>query len=166
MSTLPLHNSNPPSPTSPTSATVFNPPNNADLGGTAAAQTRGGGGAGSGRGWTRWYRREPMRAPTRLVVKNHFIAFIGEFVGTATFLFFALGATTVANIPATSIAGTEGGVAAPNTSNLLYISLAFGFSLAVTVWIFFRISGGLFNPQATFPCFPQVQNANNLSSAT
>jgi glycerol uptake facilitator-like aquaporin len=24
--------------------------------------------------------------------------------------------------------------------------LAFGFSLAVTVWVFFRISGGLFNP--------------------
>jgi aquaporin related protein len=30
--------------------------------------------------------------------------------------------------------------------SLLYISLAFGFSLAVTVWVFFRISGGLFNP--------------------
>lgn len=34
----------------------------------------------------------------------------------------------------------------PNTSNLLFISLAFGFSLAVNAWVFFRISGGLFNP--------------------
>lgn len=29
---------------------------------------------------------------------------------------------------------------------LAYISLAFGFSLMVNVWIFFRVSGGLFNP--------------------
>jgi aquaporin related protein len=28
----------------------------------------------------------------------------------------------------------------------LYISLSFGFSLMVNAWIFFRISGGLFNP--------------------
>ena len=28
----------------------------------------------------------------------------------------------------------------------LYIALSFGFSLAVNAWIFFRISGGLFNP--------------------
>jgi len=29
---------------------------------------------------------------------------------------------------------------------LLYIALSFGFSLAVNAWVFFRISGGLFNP--------------------
>jgi aquaporin related protein len=29
---------------------------------------------------------------------------------------------------------------------LLYISLIFGFSLMVCVWVFFRVSGGLFNP--------------------
>jgi glycerol uptake facilitator-like aquaporin len=27
-----------------------------------------------------------------------------------------------------------------------YISLAFGFSLAVNAWVWFRVSGGLFNP--------------------
>jgi MIP family channel proteins len=32
---------------------------------------------------------------------------------------------------------------------LLYVSLIFGFSLMVNVWIFFRISGGLFNPAVT-----------------
>lgn len=33
-----------------------------------------------------------------------------------------------------------------NPSQLLYISLSFGFSLTVCAWIFFRVSGGLFNP--------------------
>lgn len=60
--------------------------------------------------------------------------------------------TSVANIPATSVTsgtteGQDGSTAATaNTSNLLYIALSFGFSLAVNAWIFFRVSGGLFNP--------------------
>jgi aquaporin related protein len=33
-----------------------------------------------------------------------------------------------------------------NTSQLLFISLGFGFSLCVCAWVFFRVSGGLFNP--------------------
>jgi len=32
---------------------------------------------------------------------------------------------------------------------LLYISLCFSFSLAVNAWVFFRVSGGLFNPAVT-----------------
>jgi aquaporin related protein len=74
-------------------------------------------------------------------IRNHFIAFLGEFVGTYMFLFFAFAATQVANMIDASV--LKGG---PSTSVLLYISLAFGFSLAVNVWVFFRISGGLFNP--------------------
>ena len=31
----------------------------------------------------------------------------------------------------------------------MYISMAFGFSLLVNVWIFYRVSGGLFNPAVT-----------------
>ena len=73
-------------------------------------------------------------------VRNHFIAMLGEFVGTFMFLFFAFSATQVANT------GPAGGPGGANTSALLYISLAFGFSLAVNAWTFFRISGGLFNP--------------------
>ncbi|GAA5945621.1 hypothetical protein JCM10213_005050 [Rhodosporidiobolus nylandii] len=102
--------------------------------------TGGGGGATGGTGRSRWYTRRPAPGSAHLALKNHFIACVGEFVGTATFLFFALGGTNVANIPNTSLTGQSGSVAAPNTSNLLYISLAFGFSLAITV------SGGLFNP--------------------
>ena len=67
-----------------------------------------------------------------------FISCLGEFVGTFLFLFFAFAATQVAN----NLLGTG----AMNVGALLYISLAFGFSLAVNVWVFFRISGGLFNP--------------------
>jgi aquaporin related protein len=72
-------------------------------------------------------------------IRNHFIAFLGEFVGTFLFLFFAFAATQVANM---SVVAGEG----PNLGVLLYISLAFGFSLAVNVFVFYRISGGLFNP--------------------
>jgi len=77
--------------------------------------------------------------PNRL--RHLIISMLGEFVGTALFLFFAFAGTQVANTP------TNGVVDDPaSTATLLYISLAFGFSLLVNVWIFFRISGGLFNP--------------------
>lgn len=75
-----------------------------------------------------------------------------EFAGTFMFLFFAFGGTQVANTAAiysdSATAGqSKGGLTqAPNTSVLLYISLIFGFSLMVNVWVFFRVSGGLFNP--------------------
>lgn len=92
----------------------------------------------------------------RLRLKNHFLAMIGEFVGTVLFTFFAFGGAQVANIPSTSITGstttansgsTNAATAqAPNTSSLQFIALSFGFSLTVNAWVFFRISGGLFNP--------------------
>jgi len=63
------------------------------------------------------------------------------------FLFFAFSATQVGNEGASN-AGTDSNSLspAPNTPVLLYISLAFGFSLAVNVWCFYRITGGIFNP--------------------
>lgn len=84
-------------------------------------------------------------------IRNHFIAMIGEFAGTFLFLFFAFSATQVANAGAAAANEVADTIVAnaPNTSVLLYISLAFGFSLAVNVWVFFRISGGLFNPAAS-----------------
>lgn len=33
---------------------------------------------------------------------------------------------------------------------LLYISVSFGFSLMVNAWVFFRISGALFNPAVSY----------------
>jgi glycerol uptake facilitator-like aquaporin len=43
------------------------------------------------------------------------------------------------------LAGRPADLAA-DPAKLLYIALCFGFSLAVNAWVFFRISGGLFNP--------------------
>lgn len=80
------------------------------------------------------------------------MAAAAEFAGTFMFLFFAFGGTQVANTaaiasnPATSGQQDNSITQAPDTSVLLFISLIFGFSLMVNVWVFFRVSGGLFNP--------------------
>lgn len=76
------------------------------------------------------------------------VAFMGEFVGTFMFLFFAFAGTQVANIGAgdSTNQSTTGSATGFNPATLLYIALSFGFSLMVNAWVFFRISGGLFNP--------------------
>lgn len=81
--------------------------------------------------------------------RNHFIAMCGEYVGTVLFLFFALSGTQVAN-SVNSSAGLSVAETGSNPQQLQYIALCFGFSLAVNAWVFFRISGGLFNPAVTF----------------
>lgn len=98
---------------------------------------------------TVYHAHHEMRIPfTRRIpdhVRNHFIAMCGEFVGTVLFLYFALSGCQVANsIP--SSAGLTVQETGANPQQLQYIALAFGFSLAVNAWVFFRISGGLFNP--------------------
>lgn len=56
------------------------------------------------------------------------------------FLFFAFTGTAVATVqPGDGSSGF-------NISVQTYIALCFGFSLMVNVWVFYRISGGLFNP--------------------
>lgn len=79
-------------------------------------------------------------------INNHVVAFLGEFCGTFLFLFIAFSGTQIAfaNEPVLSTS--------PGTLmiQLLYIALSFGFSLAVNVWLFFRISGGLFNPAVKY----------------
>lgn len=81
-----------------------------------------------------------------------FVAFVGEFVGTTMFLFFAFSGTQVANIgsgAAEDDKTTTGEATGFSPIVLLYIALVFAFSLMVNVWVFFRISGGLFNPAVT-----------------
>src|SRR5438034_4954686 len=95
------------------------------------------------------HNRSPGRwsTPDSDEIRKLLIAVSGEFVGTYLFLFFSFGAAQVAN-----------NIASPGSperiSALLYICLAFGFSLGVTAWAFFRISGGLFNP-AVSTSFPE-----------
>lgn len=100
--------------------------------------------------------KEVMRLPWAIWMgsnaKNHFVAFVGEFVGTTMFLFFAFAGTQVANVgsSAASNSNTTTGESTGFSPNvLLYIALVFSFSLMVNVWVFFRISGGLFNPAVT-----------------
>lgn len=60
------------------------------------------------------------------------------------FLFFAFTGTAVAKIPAVE-GSTDISIPAQT-----YIALCFGFSLMVNVWVFYRVSGGLFNPAVSF----------------
>jgi len=80
--------------------------------------------------------------------RGHIVAVIGEFIGTLSFIFFAFAGTQTANVASNTNTGTTviTTVVQKNPSQLLYISLSFGFSLTVNAWVFFRISGGLFNP--------------------
>ncbi|KAI3397381.1 hypothetical protein diail_10831 [Diaporthe ilicicola] len=79
-------------------------------------------------------------------VKAHIAAASSEFVGTFLFLVFALGGTHAVNSDPDAGEGV-------NIAKLLYISLAFGISLAVNVWAFFRIEGGMFNPAVAVAMF-------------
>jgi Major intrinsic protein len=68
--------------------------------------------------------------------------------------FFAFAGTQVANTPQTTAGSQSTDLPqGPDPSQLLYISLCFGFSLAVNAWVFYRISGGLFNPAVCWTTF-------------
>jgi hypothetical protein len=100
----------------------------------------------------------PMRLPWMMWIhsdaKNHFVAALGEWVGTTMFLFFAFAGTQVANAKSKAPGDTTTTNATAGFSPIvmLYISVSFGFSLMVNVWVFFRISGGLFNPAVCQCC--------------
>ncbi|GAA6014668.1 hypothetical protein JCM10207_006896 [Rhodosporidiobolus poonsookiae] len=98
-----------------------------------------------------WFETDPGTLQHN--VKSHLVGMAAEFIGTTLFLFFALGGAQVASTAATSVAGgtqrsdsVDSVAAVANTSNLLYIAFSFGLSLAVSVWIFAPLSGGLLNP--------------------
>jgi aquaporin related protein len=75
-------------------------------------------------------------------IQKHLVAASGEFAGTFLFLYFAYAGNIVAVLQE-PMAARDGSLA---NSTLMYIAMAYGFSLLVNVWAFFRISGGLFNP--------------------
>lgn len=79
-----------------------------------------------------------LQMPDRL--RYNLLCVMGEFVGTFLFLFFSFAGTQVSMTP------KPPPDAYPNTSNLMYSALSFGFALTVNVWAFFRVTGGLFNP--------------------
>ncbi|CAG8979636.1 hypothetical protein HYALB_00011520 [Hymenoscyphus albidus] len=91
----------------------------------------------------------------RKAIKCHFVAASGEFIGTMMFLYFGF-ATHIMSI--LEVKPGEG--VTPQT--VVFVSLGYGFSLLVTVWVWYRISGGLFNPAVTLGlilsgCLPPVR---------
>lgn len=87
----------------------------------------------------------PLSKFLSIGLRNHLVAMLCEFVGTFLFLFFAYSGTQVAKTQSQN-AGLGLNVQGLDPSQLIYVSLCFGFSLAVNAWVFFRVSGGLFNP--------------------
>jgi aquaporin rerated protein, other eukaryote len=81
------------------------------------------------------------------------VAIIGEFLGTLCFIFFAFAGGEVAAASSNKKQGdgVSTGTDSKNPALLLYVSLSAGFSLLIFVWIFFRVSGGLFNPVVCIP---------------
>lgn len=88
----------------------------------------------------------------------------GEFVGTIMFLWFALAGTQSA---ATLSGNDQDGIPVCNvvlyhqiprlmsTQRVFYVATSFGLSLLVCAWVFYRISGGLFNPAVGLTCRKQ-----------
>ncbi|KAH0496312.1 hypothetical protein TgHK011_003683 [Trichoderma gracile] len=72
--------------------------------------------------------------------KTALVVAVGEFCGTFMFLLLSfMGAQTALN--------TSGG--SLDAPTLLYIASSFGTALAVNVWVFYRVTGGMFNPAVT-----------------
>lgn len=80
--------------------------------------------------------------------RGHVVAALGEFIGTMIFIFMAFSAAQVASISSnnTKKGNIDTSIQEVTPQELLFIALGVGFSLAVAAWVFFRISGGLFNP--------------------
>lgn len=64
-----------------------------------------------------------------------------EFIGTVCFLLFGLG-----GIQAATAESTETGRQSSELEQVLYIATSMGLSLLISAWLFFRVTGGLFNP--------------------
>ncbi|KFG81033.1 aquaporin-1 [Metarhizium anisopliae] len=78
-------------------------------------------------------------------LRNLLVVIFGEFCGTFMFLMLSFaGAQTAINNNQPKI---PDGPMAPAT--LLYIACAFGTAIAVNVWVFYRVTGGMFNPAVT-----------------
>jgi aquaporin related protein len=96
---------------------------------------------------------EPSSAPPsemppkqNSTLRREMAAFLGELIGTFMFLFLAFTGTQIALNAAGTQQLTSSENPAPDVSKLIYISFAFGVSLAINVAIFADISGGKFNP--------------------
>jgi aquaporin rerated protein, other eukaryote len=74
-------------------------------------------------------------------LKDDLHAALLEFLGTTLFLFVGLG-----GIQAASAENINNPAAASAVVQVLYISTCMGFSLLVSAWLFYRVTGAVFNP--------------------
>ncbi|KAE8231016.1 hypothetical protein CF326_g3974 [Tilletia indica] len=80
-------------------------------------------------------------------LRDHMMAAAGEFIGTTMFLFLGEGGAKTAQL-SRAASQTEVATVLSNES-ILFIATSFGLSLLVSAWLFYRITGGLFNPAIT-----------------
>lgn len=74
-------------------------------------------------------------------VRQAAVIVIGEFCGTFMFLLLSFIGTQ------TALDTNNTDLSAPlQPFSLMYIAASFGTALAVNVWIFYRVTGGMFNP--------------------
>ncbi|KAK0549872.1 hypothetical protein OC845_002940 [Tilletia horrida] len=79
--------------------------------------------------------------------RDHLMAATGELIGTTMFLFLGEGGAKTAQL---SRAASQTDVATVlSNESILFIATSFGLSLLVSAWLFYRITGGLFNPAIT-----------------
>ena len=82
-------------------------------------------------------------------------AFI-EFIGTTTFLTLAYG-----GVQASAYEAGSQGLLGLSVERVMYISLSIGLSLLTSAWLFFSVTGGLFNPNVprlTYSVGDEVQS--------
>ena len=87
------------------------------------------------------YQSEPLtERPSHETFVDDLWAALLEYVGTTIFLLLAFG----------GVQATQGEANASTSfseiERVMYISLCFGFGLVVSAWLFYRVTGGLFNP--------------------
>lgn len=90
--------------------------------------------------------------------RNALTVILGEFCGTFMFLLLSfIGAQTaiITNDP-------ERPDRPLIAFSLMYISASFGCALAVNVWIFYRVTGGMFNPAVSPLVLIKFRHAEEL----
>ncbi|EJD54116.1 aquaporin-like protein [Auricularia subglabra TFB-10046 SS5] len=109
----------------------------------------------------------------------HLFAALNEFFGTVLFLLFAYGGIQAASY--STLTGVAAGATAnpvPTVDQLLFAAMSMGFGLLVAVWLFYRVSGGQFNPAVStallltgcippvrFACYVVAQIAGGITAA-
>ncbi|KAK8136413.1 aquaporin rerated protein [Apiospora sp. TS-2023a] len=81
-------------------------------------------------------------------LQQHVVAATGEFVGTFMFLFMGYSGHLMI-LDQAAAGGSSVASLSLGFLSTMAVGFTYGFSLLVSVWAFYRISGGLFNPAVT-----------------